>query len=207
VISPLERACAALEVPILSICAALAHRKGEVSSARRVLFASPRHGDGTTTVAACTALALCRTLGATVALVEANPFHATLASFAGCTSVPGFVDVLRGNVSIARALQQSLVPGLSMLPAGTLRAEAPLDWRAARERLLEGESLSSVAFTLFDAPPLLDRPVGRLLLELADAAVLVVRAGTTKDDARAAFQILTGSGVASVAVVLNRYRR
>lgn len=204
-ITPLERICTAIEVPILSICAALAQRKGEASATRRVLFASPRHGDGTTTVAACTALTLCRTLGVRVALVEANPFHPTLADDAGCTPVPGFVDVLRGAMSVERALQQSLVPGLSMLPAGTLPVEAPLDWRAARERLLEGESLRAVSFTLIDAPPLVDRPIGRLLLELADQVVLVVRAGAPKDDARAAFQILEASGVRNAGVVLNRY--
>lgn len=204
--APLLQACAALELSVQALAAALASRRRD-ESPLRVLFASPRHGDGTTTLAACTALALCRHLHARVALVEANPFAPALAAYAGCAPAPGFAEVLRGEPADGGRLRASFEPGLSLLPAGTLGATEAVDWRGARVRELLEVELRSFPFALIDAPPLLDRPTGRLLLGSCDLAVLVVRAGTTtRADARAAQQILESSGAAPAGVILNRLR-
>jgi polysaccharide biosynthesis transport protein len=208
--APLADAGAALELPVQSIWTALAGLRTDEETPLRVLFASPRHGDGTTTLAACTALSLCRNLRTRVALVEANPFTPALAAYAGCAPAPGFADVLRngpgqrdGN---GGALSASFEPGLSLMPGGTLAATEPVDWRGPSVRELLDEELASFPFALLDAPPLLDRPAGRLLLASADFAVLVVRAGvTSKADARAAQQILEASDVPLAGVVLNRF--
>lgn len=203
----LERASAALEQPIQAIAAALATRPKEGESARRVLFASPRHGDGTTTVAACTAVALGMNLRIPVVLVEANPFRPALAAYAGCAPTPGFVDALHADPAHAPVLRECFVPGVSLLPAGQATSE-PLAWRGTAARVLFGERLQGFPFALIDAPPLLDRPVGRLLLEFADLVVLVVRAGaTTKSDARAAARVLAEAGVPVAGVVLNQFKK
>jgi Mrp family chromosome partitioning ATPase len=203
----LVRAFAALEQPVQAVWSALASRRGS-DSQRRVLFTSPRHGDGTTTLAACSALGLCRNLRTEVALVEANPFRPALAAYTDAPATPGFAEVLRGEEDGAPALRESFEPGLSVLPGGALRASEPLDWRGQDARRLLEEGLRAFPFALIDAPPLLDRPVGRLLFEFADLVVLVVRAGsTTKTDARAALQILRDSGVPLAGVILNRFRK
>lgn len=206
--APLAQACAALELSVQAIAAALTSRRKD-ETPLRVLFASPRHGDGTTTLAACTALALCRHLHTRVALVEANPFAPALAAYAGCAPAPGFADLLRGEPGDGVRLRASFESGLSLLPAGTLGAALGategVDWRGAHVRELLEVELRGFPFALIDAPPLLDRPTGRLLLGSCDLAVLVVRAGvTTKADARAAQQVLEGSGVPPAGVILNR---
>ncbi|NOT30569.1 MAG: hypothetical protein HOP15_09005 [Planctomycetes bacterium] len=191
-----------------SICAALASRRKDGQAPGRVLFASPRHGDGTTTVAACTAVALHRNLRTPVALVEANPFSPALSAYAGCPPTPGFAEVLREEAAGDQVLRESLVLGLSLLPAGSLRAAELVDWRGQQARLLLEDGLRAFSFALIDVPPLLDRPVGRLLFEFGDLAVLVVRAGvTTKPDARAALRVLEESGVPLAGVVLNRFKK
>src|SRR5206468_11799053 len=140
-------------------------------------FASPRHGDGTTTLAACTAVALCQNLRARVALVEANPFSPGLAACAECPPEPGFAQVLRAEAAGDQVLRESSEAGLSLLPGGSLGATESVDWRGPNVRLLLEDALRAYPFALVDAPPLLDRPLSRLLLEYADLAVLVVRGG------------------------------
>jgi Mrp family chromosome partitioning ATPase len=204
----LERAAKALELPLQALGATLASHRRAVEGPRRIAFTSPRHGVGTTTVAACTALALARDLKRRVALVEANPFRPALAPYAGVAPTPGFAEVLREEVELDRVLGESALPGLSLLPAGELGAPETIDWNGSRARLLFAETLRSFPFALVDLAPLLDRPVARLVLPLVDLAVLVVRAGhTTKADARAAVQALRESGVTVVGVVLNRFRQ
>ena len=75
------------------------------------------------------------------------------------------------------------------------------------QRRLFADELRSFSFVIVDAPPLLDRPVGRLLLPSCDVAALVIRAGsTTRADARAATGVLHDSGVATLGAIANRVR-
>jgi Mrp family chromosome partitioning ATPase len=206
--TPLERACGALERSVQSIWSTLASRRADGDGPRRILFASPRHRSGTTTLAGCTAMALCRNLRTQVALIEANPFSPALASYASCASAPGFAEVLREEAPGDEVLQEAFDPPLSLVPAGLVQSTESVDWRGPNVRLLLEEQLSDFPFAFIDAPPLLDRPVGRLLLEFADLAVLIVRAGvTTRSDLSAAQKILQDSGVPTAGVVLNRFKK
>lgn len=205
-------AIAALEGSVQSIwpvlaSGPLASGPGAEVASRRILFTSPRHGAGTTTLAACTAVALRQNLRARVALVEANPFQPALAAYAGIPPAPGFADVMREKAAGDRVLRESAETGLSLVPGGSLDASGPIDWRGANTRLLFEDELRKFPFALIDAPPLLDRPAARLLLGFSDLTVLVVRAGvSSKDDTRLAAQVLRDSGVPFLGVILNRFR-
>jgi len=200
---PLLRASAALELTVQSIWTTIANLPGP--RPRRVLFTAPRQGEGTTTIAACTAIALCRNLRTRVALLEANPFRPALAAYAACDPTPGLAEVLRTEIAGDEALRGSFEAGLSLLPAGTLKPREPIDWGGPNVRRLLENGLRDFPYAIIDAPPLLDRPVGRILFKYCDHAVLVVRAGvTTKPDTREALQIIRDAGVSLAGTVLNR---
>ena len=202
--SALEQACTALEAGVQSLVAALALRRKE-GEPLRVLLASPRHGDGTSLVAMATAVALCRTLGPRVALVEANVFRPSLGRRAGVRGPQGFAECLSPEAG-ASTLHGSFLPGLELLPAGQ-SAPTLAHWGGTGVRRLFADELRSFSFVIVDAPPLLDRPVGRLLLPSCDVAALVIRAGsTTRADARAATGVLHDSGVATLGAIANRVR-
>lgn len=208
--SALERACEVLGGSLQSVWSSLATRPlqgraGADGLTRRVLFTSPHHGDGTTTLAACSAVGLTRNQRQRVALIEANPYRPSLARYLGLTPEHDFAAVLREEAAGDQVLQESSEPGLSLLAGGTLKTSERIDWTGPNVRLLLENTLRVYPLALIDAPPLLDRPAGRMLLGFADLAVLVVRAGVTrKDDVRRAARILADAGVPLVGVVLNR---
>lgn len=200
----LERACTALEVEVQPVVAALASRRRE-GEPMRLLLTSPRHGGGTSLIATATAMALCRALGSRVALVEANVFSPSLARRAGIRDAPGFSDRLTSGAGDL-ALQESFLPGLELLPARQISTSTALWGGAGVRRLLE-EELRPYPFVVVDAPPLLDRPVGRLLLPWCDVAALVIRVGsTTRADARSAAGVLRESGIVTLGAIANRVR-
>ncbi|MFT5152916.1 MAG: Mrp family chromosome partitioning ATPase, partial [Planctomycetota bacterium] len=62
-------------------------------------------------------------------------------------------------------------------------------------------------YVIIDAPPLIDHPEARMLLQYADAVVLVLRARETmRADAELAQRIARDSGVEVVGTILNRFR-
>lgn len=211
--SALERACKALGGSIESVWSTLATRPipgrpGHDGATRRLLFTSPHHGDGTTTLAACSAFGLCRNQRQRVALVEANPYRPGLARYLGLSPQHDFAAVLRAEAPGDQVLEESAEPGLSVVAGGTLEASERCDWHGPNVRMLLEDALREVPIVLIDAPPLLDRPAGRMLLDFCDLAVLVVRAGVTrKDDVRLAVQVMRDAGVPLAGVVLNRFRK
>jgi Mrp family chromosome partitioning ATPase len=192
---------------VQSVWSTIASTHARGGGAQRILFTSPDHGSGTTTLAACTAIALCRNLAVGVALVEANVFTPALAAYLGCSATPGLAEVLRGEVPTKRGFQDTSVPGLRVMPAGAQSPDAPTEWTGAAARSLFAETIRAYPLSIIDAPPLLARPSARLLLGYCDSVVLVLRAGVaSKPDARMTIQILQETGVRVSGLILNRYQ-
>jgi len=174
---------------------------------RRVMFVSPEHGDGTTTIAACAALMLIRHFRRDVALVEANLFSPALGGYLGIGAGPGLIDVLDGSVEPQAAVRNSKVDGLYVVTAGGQRESEDGELATARLRELIDQVSSEHRYTIVDAPPILEHPETCLLLEDVDEVFLVVRAGATlQERAREAIQVLEDAGISVGGVFLNRYR-
>lgn len=173
----------------------------------RVMFVSPEHGNGTTTLAACTALTLIRQLRRDVALVEANLYTPALACYLGIDSGPGLLDVMDGAAVPEAAVRNSKVEGLYAVTAGGDRI--PDEGELADDSL--GSLVDRVAtehrYTIVDAPPVLEHPEACLLLERVDDVILVVDAATTpRSRAQEAVKLVADAGGRVSGVFLNRYR-
>ncbi len=203
---PVEEALASVR-PIFHALLAQLTQAAEVQGRHRVMFASPEHGDGTTTLATCTALMLVRHFRRDVALVEANLYQPAMASYLGMPPGPGLLDVANGDADPAQAVRRSSLEGLHVLTAGGSRPPAEGELAGEALRALITQTSREHPFTIIDAPPLLEHPEACLLLEHVDEVLLVVRAGSTHTNrAKAAVQIVEDAGVKVGGVFLNRFK-
>jgi Mrp family chromosome partitioning ATPase len=177
---------------------------------RVVIVASPRHGDGRSTVAANLALAFADT-SRWVLLIDSNAQDPEVHQTFSVSNQWGLANALREDTPIdlydfPRLFKRSAVAGLWVLPAGvgpldvtSLRAQERLSDLLARARL----EFHTVLVDTAPGPP----PEVRQLASAADGVLLVVRA--SKTSRRSALELtrqFSSSGIDVVGAVLNDWR-
>ena len=169
-----------------------------------LLIASSFPGEGKTTVALNLSYALAKQ-GKTC-LVDADLRKGRLARAFGLTSSQGLGEVLKQPMDLDGALLEvPRVSNLSILPAGTLQGNAgELICSETMQRVLH-ELRQRFQFVVIDSAPILPFVDGRALSTLADAVILVGRAGVTTRHAmrRSVELILEVHGAPILQVVLN----
>lgn len=159
-------------------------------------------GEGKSTLAANLAISLAQG-GQSVALVDADLRRPRLDALFGLDRTPGLTGTLVRSVDAADAMQQTHVPGLDVLPTGTLPPNP--------SELLQTTAMADLVLTLrrsydvvlLDAPPVLPVTDAALLATLSDGAVLLVRHGrTTREQVRAATDRLAAVGADLLGTVL-----
>lgn len=204
---PLDEGLSPIHKPLDALWAKFAGLTGRDEGQTCLLFVSPDHDAGTTTLATYTAVGLARNLEERVSLIEANFFSPAMASYLRLPPAPGITDVLDGKAPAVDALRNSKVDGLYVLSAGTPREthQGELVGRAARDlfrRATEGSR-----YVVIDAPPLLAVPEARVLLDYADWVVLVLRSHSTrKKSAREALKVIEEAGAPVFGTVVNRFQ-
>lgn len=92
---------------------------------------------------------------------------------------PGLGELLSQEATVQQVMRRPALSRLTVLPAGAPRDDAgALVASAAMKRFLE-EAQAHFDEIYLDAPPVLPVADGALLASMSDAAVLVVRAGST----------------------------
>jgi capsular exopolysaccharide synthesis family protein len=177
---------------------------------RFFVVTSPGMNEGKTTVASNLSATLAAT-GRRTLLVDADLRRPRLHTMFGITNTPGLSEfsheVLAQGFSdqlIERFTQQTTVPNLWVMPCGSCTS--------GESRLIHTLRFAE-AFTglrhcfdmvVVDAPPLLYVPETRVMARLADGAVLVVRAGTTRiDDVLEAERHIRQDGAVLLGTILN----
>jgi Mrp family chromosome partitioning ATPase len=201
-----NRWLAALQPLVAPLLAGLELQNAD-SQTRRLVFASARAGDGTTTLAASAAYGLARDFGRRVVLVEANVVRPRLAQRLGIEETPGLVEVVRGTPAQAALRRVDPALPLEVLPAGSRGARPTLLLHDRSDAALD-ELAAGRDQVVVDLPPLLESVEGRALVRRGDVVVFVVRAGATRrDDVKSALEQLRESGARVAGVVLNRCDR
>ena len=135
-------------------------------------------GEGRTTVACGLAETLARDLSVPVSLVEVDFERPALALHFDIAPAPGLCEVLRGEYGLAE-VARPVGPNLMVVTAGHVGPHpARLLHQLATHNPLDGpDSLAGVV--ILDLPPLVNQSWSALAAGIADAVVLVVRAGVT----------------------------
>jgi capsular exopolysaccharide synthesis family protein len=137
-------------------------------------------GEGRTTVSVGLAVAIAQDYPESrVLLVETDFGRPVLAEDFQVEPGPGLVDLLMGRQTIAAACRSTYLPNLDLLTAGTPTPNPGRWLRTSRMAAALRELRLSYDIVILDTPPVLTGSDALLVSNLADGAMLVVRAGVT----------------------------
>jgi capsular exopolysaccharide synthesis family protein len=169
---------------------------------KALAFTSPQSGDGKTTTAVNTALALGRGGRNKVVLVDADLRRPSVARMMGLRAREGLCDVVADRTQLGSCLWRFGTDQLYVLPAGNVPDDIGTVLYDARLATMLAELKSRFDFLVLDVPPVLPLADVPTLCRDLDGALLVVRAGVTPRELVAA-AVDALYGVPVHGVVLN----
>src|SRR5438045_1864221 len=153
---------------------------GERDGKRAFVITSAGMGEGKTLTALNLAWLLAQTDGATALVIDADLRQPCAADYFGIESELGLSEVLTGETRLTQAIVKLEPSGLHLLPGGAPREDVAELLSGPRfGRLLE-EARKLFDYIIIDAPPLGVFTDANLLINRADAAIVVERAGKTR---------------------------
>jgi len=184
-----------------------AYRRAQRESV--ILVTSSVSGEGTSTVARNIALALAQHRNERVLLIDANLRSPSQHQAFGLEMPEGLGDVLLGPKTLTSAVQEDVVPGLSLLASGRAM-ESPAQLLTIASASLQSviiALLSLYDWIIIDSPPATSYPDVAAIAGACGGAFLVVEAEKTRQEVvEEAKRVLDTSGVNVLGAVLNRRR-
>jgi len=171
------------------------HAMNPKDDPRTLLFTSAQPREGKSISVANIALALAENQHLKVCLVDADLRAGSVAKLFGVREGPGLADVMLDRVSPKLALQESRLPGLSIMTAGR-PVENPGEVLASDHmQELIGWLKRSYNYVLFDSPPCLPFADAAELSRFIDGVLIVVAIDETRrKDAERAISALQAAG-------------
>jgi capsular exopolysaccharide synthesis family protein len=153
---------------------------GEHQQMRTFVITSAGVGEGKTLTALNLAWLLAQTEGVRALIIDSDLRQPCASEYLGLDLPMGLSEVLGGDVSLKDAIVRIEPSGLYLLPGGQARDDVA--------ELLSGPTYARVLrdarrmfdYVIIDAPPLGIFTDASVLIDKADSALLVVRAGKTK---------------------------
>jgi len=153
---------------------------GEREHKRAFVITSAGVGEGKTLTALNLSWLLAQTDGVKALLIDADLRQPCTAQYLGIETESGLSEVLTGVTRFTEAIVKLGPSGLHLLPGGAAREDVAELLSGPRfGRLLE-EARKHFDYIIIDAPPLGVFTDANLLINRADAALLVVRASRTR---------------------------
>ncbi|MFT3788554.1 MAG: AAA family ATPase [Tepidisphaeraceae bacterium] len=143
-----------------------------------LVFTSPAHGDGKTSVA-CNLAAAIATEGRKVLLVDLSFDAPKLRDIYSIEAKEGIADVLGGSAEPASVVRSTSVPKLDVLTTGNVVSEPAVMLNDHRFGELISTLTAAYDHLILDCDPTSAGDAARIVASLADATVLVSRANRT----------------------------
>lgn len=180
------------------------------ATSRVILVSSATRGEGKTTIVSNLGIALAE-INQKVLLIDGDMRKPRLNEVFNLPNDWGLSDLLREKTSLRDSPLEALVkrtelPDLCVLTSGP--STTSISNLLYSHRMMELLQRFRCEFDqiLIDTPPMLDIADARILGRLADAAILVFRAGkTSRDAAMAAKRRLTDDGIPLLGTILNAW--
>lgn len=148
---------------------------------KTILVTSADEGTGKSTFAFMLGQSLARA-HRTVLLIDADLHKMALTRRLELDSGAGLIQALRKGSATTRDITESLVPGLSIMPAGTLEEDDTVIDQIANGylELCIGKLSKQYDIILFDSPPVLPNADAAILSSMVDGTILIEREGLSR---------------------------
>lgn len=159
------------------LAATLHHLKAE-RGFRTLMISSGTAGEGKTLTASNVALTLSESYGRRVLLIDADLRRPTVHQLFDLPNLTGLGEALRGETEHPVPLVR-VSPRLTILTAGRPDPDPMSGLTSERMRRIVREAAGLFEWVLIDTPPVGLLSDGRLLSDMVDGALMVIRAGST----------------------------
>ncbi len=153
---------------------------GERQRMRAFVITSAGIGEGKTLTALNLAWLLAQTDGVRALIIDADLRQPCAADYLGIETDCGLSEVLTGETKLLEAIVKLQPSGLHLLPGGAAREDVAELLSGPRFGHLLDDARKMFDYIIIDAPPLGVFTDANLLINRADAAVLVLRAAKTR---------------------------
>jgi capsular exopolysaccharide synthesis family protein len=168
-----------------------------------IQITSPDQGDGKTTLAANLAVALAQAQKRVI-LVDADLRRPSVHKLFGVSAAQGLASVLGGEADLPNVVQQTAVPGLSVLTCGPVPPNPAELLTLPRFAQLLADLRARYDCVIIDTPPLLAVTDPAVVSPLADGVILTIRLSkNARPHAERAKEVLTTLGARVIGVVVN----
>lgn len=153
---------------------------GERKQMRAFVITSSGVGEGKTLTALNLAWLMAQTDGVQALVIDADLRQPCAAKYLGIETDRGLSEVLTGETRLTETIVRLKPVGLHLLPGGAAREDVAELLSGPRFARLLAEARKLFDYIIIDAPPLGIFTDAKLLINRADAALLVVRAAKTR---------------------------
>ena len=177
---------------------------------RVLVVTSPSPGEGKTTVVSNLAICLAE-INRRVLLIDADMRKPRVHKIFDIANRRGLSDLLRESGTIeqhglAAFVSGTQIPGLFVLPSGSPTHSIPNLLHSVRTPELISCAKEEFDTVLIDTPPMMQISDARVLGQMSDAVILILRAGqTTRGTAKAASERFLEDGTSVLGTVLNSW--
>ncbi len=171
---------------------------------RAVVFSSVDQGNGSSEICSRAGEVLAAQVSGSVCLVDANQRAPSLHQLWGVGKFPGLADATVKPGPIKDFAVRIAGGNLWLVPPGSPATEAQGLFASDRLRSRMAELSKEFDYVLIDAPPVSSYAGAVLLGQMADGAILVIEADSTRrETARKAKEILESAKVRLLGAILN----
>jgi capsular exopolysaccharide synthesis family protein len=168
-----------------------------------IVVTSPGPADGKTTTVTLLGEALGR-LGMRILLIDGDLRRPGFSRAAGVSPSPGFAEVLRGEIPLMEAAQESWAENTWILP--TAHDPEAGDLLARRLGDVIDQARENFDLIIIDTPPLLSTDDARTIATAAKGILLVVTRGTLARSVNEAVVAIEGLQAPLMGIVANRFK-
>ena len=154
--------------------------KSQRQELHSIVVASVNPGEGKSVTALNLSWMLAQTDGVRALIIDSDLRMPSLADYLGIETDAGLSDVLAGTATLAESIIRLEPSGLHILPGGEARQDVAELISGSKFKEILREAREMFDYIIVDAPPLGIFTDATVLINQADAAILVVRTNQTR---------------------------